>query len=421
MKRLVRLGDRNRDRLGGHGRGERGAVAMLVALLFGTGVLLGMGALTVDVGALNLERRQLQNGADAAVLALARQCANNSAACANDTNTSLSLKTLAGQNAADGLTDLNAAVPVCASPNVTTLPTCVEPAARGLTDCPRVPTLPAAAKWVEVRTQTRTNDTSRPSILPPFFAQYLAGSEYQGATVGACARAAWGPASIPESVVPIVISLCEWEANTGGTAGGTGTYYPGPLGATPGYGGTDQPPWPSAAQERVVALQKPTQPTSCPSFNGHQAPGGFSWIKDPTTNKSGCDVHVGAATWVQTDTGNDTACNLDKYWKGIIYLPIFDCMVDSGSAPTGEPTASTNCQTGNGSNLWYHIVGFAAFYLSGFNLSGDSQKSPVTLNYPCEGGSRCLSGWFTKALVQANEINGSTTQDLGLRTVIAAG
>ena len=41
---------------------DRGAVAVLVAILFGFGVMLGAGALTVDVGNINADRRQLQNG-----------------------------------------------------------------------------------------------------------------------------------------------------------------------------------------------------------------------------------------------------------------------------------------------------------------------------------------------------------------------
>jgi len=62
-------------------RGERGAIATIVAMLFGLGVLLGAGALTVDVGNINAERRQLQNGADAAALSAARDCAGG--ACPN--------------------------------------------------------------------------------------------------------------------------------------------------------------------------------------------------------------------------------------------------------------------------------------------------------------------------------------------------
>jgi len=53
-------------------RTETGAVAMIVALLAGTGVLLGAAAISVDVGSLYAQRRVVQNGADAAAFSLAR-------------------------------------------------------------------------------------------------------------------------------------------------------------------------------------------------------------------------------------------------------------------------------------------------------------------------------------------------------------
>ena len=52
---------------------ERGAVAVLTAVVVGA-VLLAILALSVDVGGMTLERRQLQNAADATALALAQDC-----------------------------------------------------------------------------------------------------------------------------------------------------------------------------------------------------------------------------------------------------------------------------------------------------------------------------------------------------------
>ena len=52
---------------------ETGAVAVMTALLMV--VLLGMTAIVVDIGMLYAERAQLQNGADAAALAIAQDCA----------------------------------------------------------------------------------------------------------------------------------------------------------------------------------------------------------------------------------------------------------------------------------------------------------------------------------------------------------
>ncbi|MFH5878250.1 pilus assembly protein TadG-related protein [Arthrobacter sp. NA-172] len=57
------------------GSGEHGAVAVLIALLMV--VLLVFAALAIDVGSMYAEKAQLQNGADAAVLAIAQDCAKN--------------------------------------------------------------------------------------------------------------------------------------------------------------------------------------------------------------------------------------------------------------------------------------------------------------------------------------------------------
>lgn len=84
MRRL-RDSAQNKDR-------ERGAAGVIVALMIL--VLIGAGAMAVDVGQIYEERAQLQNGADAAALAVANSCAK--AAC----NTSLA-GALANANAND--------------------------------------------------------------------------------------------------------------------------------------------------------------------------------------------------------------------------------------------------------------------------------------------------------------------------------
>ena len=74
VMRLARAVRGNVDRqLSSNGRsGESGAVASIIAIFFGTGVLLGLGALVVDTGSLLYERRQLQTGADATALGVAQ-------------------------------------------------------------------------------------------------------------------------------------------------------------------------------------------------------------------------------------------------------------------------------------------------------------------------------------------------------------
>jgi uncharacterized membrane protein len=55
-------------------RDERGAVGTIVGVLLAMGVVFGFLAISVDVGSLLWERRQLQNAADAAALSLATEC-----------------------------------------------------------------------------------------------------------------------------------------------------------------------------------------------------------------------------------------------------------------------------------------------------------------------------------------------------------
>ncbi|WP_427016405.1 TadE/TadG family type IV pilus assembly protein [Pseudarthrobacter sp. P1] len=79
---------------------ERGAAAVIVAILMVA--LLGFGAISVDIGMMYAERGQLQNGADAAALAVANNCAKGS--CGDYQATA---GALANSNANDGAAKTN--------------------------------------------------------------------------------------------------------------------------------------------------------------------------------------------------------------------------------------------------------------------------------------------------------------------------
>lgn len=79
-------------------RAERGATATVVA--FALIPLLGAGAIAVDVGALYAERAQLQNGVDAAALAIAAACAKDEADCATPSTQKPTAQTYVAANAA---------------------------------------------------------------------------------------------------------------------------------------------------------------------------------------------------------------------------------------------------------------------------------------------------------------------------------
>src|ERR1035438_6105259 len=143
------------------GRDERGAIGVLVAVLLGAGVLTGMGALVVDVGQLYQERAELQNGADAAALAVAKSCATGTCA-----------PTLSAQYAnehASALTGHTAASVVCGSGTLGICPTFTG----ALDDCPVGPPS-GVAGYVDVRTSTKLSGGS--TLLPPVFAKTLLGN-----------------------------------------------------------------------------------------------------------------------------------------------------------------------------------------------------------------------------------------------------
>ena len=150
---------------------EKGVVVVFMAAA--VVVLVGMAALVIDVGAICDEKRQLQNGADAAALAVAQSCAlGPCGAPGAPTAPSVALaRDLAGANAQDGKSAAVVSYP--------------------------------SANQVEVITST---DGGSGAILPYNFGQVLTGQD--GTTVRAKATAAWGPAG-RATVVRLAISECD--------------------------------------------------------------------------------------------------------------------------------------------------------------------------------------------------------------------
>jgi Flp pilus assembly protein TadG len=88
-------------------RRDDGIVLILVAGLLV--VLLGMAGLAVDLGALYSERRQLRNGADAAALAIAEDCARHPGSCT--TAAEATAQWYANANSDDGASQVQVAFP----------------------------------------------------------------------------------------------------------------------------------------------------------------------------------------------------------------------------------------------------------------------------------------------------------------------
>jgi Flp pilus assembly protein TadG len=375
VSRLSRDGRRLRDRWAPPPRDDRGGVTAVVAVVLAGGVLLGLGAIVVDVGRLYAEREQLQSGADAAAWALAEQCVRTPAGC---TDRSPATARYATANAADGAATVAV---VCGRGGA--LPTCPPPPAN-LTAC--LGTAPATGPYAEVRTATRLPDGT--TVLPPTFAGAFGPAPHDGTRVGACARAAWGP---PRSMsgLAVTFSTCEWRQLT---ADGT------TLWAAPDAGS------PPASAQRVVYL-KDTRPEACPAGpSGWDAPGGFGWLDAPAGT---CRTTVAVDGGYGGNTGNSAsgpcqaALSDARANRRVLFLPIYDGV------------------TGQGAGTRYHLAGFAAFVLTGYRLSGFSAASSLTGRLPCGGSARCLSGYFIRALAASvGQIGGP---DLGVSIVQLVG
>lgn len=394
---------------------ERGATSVIVVVLL-VPVLMGAAALSVDIGQLMWERRQVQNGADATVTKVAAACAETPTTC--QTSPSAALNTLAGQNANDGKTDVGSICGNSAAKALSPALALCGTSTGAVIDCPTVPNALAALPYIEVRTKTRTAQNTT-GILSKFSS--VVGGSARLTTVGACSRAVWGPTNPSSAVIfPVLMSYCDWKNQTGYTGVPGSAVYPSSpdytVNAQYGYQAASANPWPGFEQK----IYTKDNPTTCPTWNGHSAPGGFYSI-----SAGGCTSNSVIGDWVQGTTGNSSPCSMvapdGSTIKGkVVYVPVFDCKY---SGPT-TITASTDCNTGTGSNTYYHIAGYAAFYISGWWFSSDKAKSAWNNLYPCGNPDRCVSGWFLKDLVPAGQITPTVpggVPNFGLTTVQQAG
>jgi Flp pilus assembly protein TadG len=150
--------------------GEDGVAGVLVVLMML--VLVGVGAVAVDVGQIYSERAQLQNAADSGALAVADSCAK--ATC----DPSLA-GPLANQNAMDGKSTV------------------------GSVDTTSV------AGQVTVTTQTQNGADNGPS-LSKLFASALGAPPV---TVGATATAGWGYPGSGPATLPITFAPCQFDVD----------------------------------------------------------------------------------------------------------------------------------------------------------------------------------------------------------------
>jgi hypothetical protein len=323
--------------------GERGAVAIIVAVLLVA--LVGSAALVVDVGALYQEKRELQNGADAGALAVARDCALGDC---GDANTTADI--YADDNAADDASNLE---DLCGD-------------GPGLAACADPPTVPEGAHYVQVRTQTE--DSNGGDEVKFNFAPVL--GSWVGGTVHAKAVAGWGAPSGLTGALPITFSLCEWQAYTDL------------------HGFADAPPYdggyPDASYEATIYFHDTTGANPCPAGPaGQDLAGGFGWLDVDEE----CRATTSIENWFDDKTGRPPPNECEVEYLAslvgtVVFIPIFD---------------ETNGLTGT--NGEYHITGYAAFYLTGYSILGQyKEASLLSGQFPCGGQASCISGFFVQGL-----------------------
>lgn len=300
---------------------DDGAVAVVVAVLMVVGMLFA--AIVIDVGAVYSERRQLQNGADAAALALARECAlapADTTCVATPERIATALHYL-NANANDGTANL-AGIDI-------------EQFAGGRSTS-------SAGSIFAVTVEGATRQTDGGDAVPHTFASFVG---VDGATLDAKATAAWGAPSAADIILPIAFHECVFNMS---------------------------------GESQLIRYDQAGE-TECDPAQP-ELPGAFAWL---ATDGSTCGAYIDS-TAAQTpgQPGNsfpgECADELPGLQNQVILLPIYD---NAG---------------GEGSSVWYKIKAFAAFRLTGYKFSGNSDLSwnNTTGSPDCHGNCRGVIGHF---------------------------
>ncbi len=348
---------------------DRGNISVLVA--FFVLAVCGVGALMVDSATILIEGRQLQNGAENTALETAATCAAGSCV----------IPTAANAGPANGSAgDLMANAALCGT--ATGLSPCPPGQGDGDRDDDGTPERrrfncrplgATTAPYVQVHASTRDGDAGvEANKLQSFFVNALDSfvadtAEYNGTTVRACARAAFGTPADLKPELPLSFSTCEvnhWVAKSGGLVA---------------------PPYEAVDEATLYAHSNGDKgPSECPKRAGsnQDGPGGFGWLKT-----------VDGTCSVETTLGNGTEKEGEAIPKGctaksfsdmhltIVNIPIFKQVIDGT----------------------YLLNGFQPFFLTGYRLSGQKEfhaVSPYLGSVPCNQPASkdiCITGFFVDA------------------------
>jgi Flp pilus assembly protein TadG len=368
MRRLVRI---PRPVASGSARGnDRGAVALLVALLLGAGALTGLLGLVVDGGRLYAERRVVQNGADAAALAVAQNCALERPECASQASGQAVAGTFANLNASDdgrtSVTELCGSAPLVPCPSIGSTPK--------WSDCQTDVT----GNYARVR--TRSEDAAGSAFFLPIFAGVLSGSSDE-LTVGACSQVKWGGAKSAPIQFPFLLPACAPLLEEG---------------------------------LKVIEDFDPNDPSTSCTVNGityNPVTKGFAFGTLPGANTN-------CATTVTVDVGDVIAVETSLTQVcGTKIDTVLDPIIAAGN-PIVLPVVGAHTRTGQG-NYDFTILSFKSFTLTGYKLKNITGGTPPPGGWSqtvCGQGAQrsCLYG-SVGADVVVGDVGGP--DDFGVRAV----
>jgi hypothetical protein len=305
-------------------------------------VLLGMGALVVDVGALYQERREVQNGADAAALAVAKGCALDDCQDAYGT-----ADHYADENANDDASN----VPLVCGDDPDLAP-CSDPP----------PGTEGASGWVRVDTSTHhpdnaANDTQVDLVLAP-----VLDAANVGETITASAVAAWAPLGSARTI-PLTFSTCEFTA----------------------FGGSLDPLSVPSGRDYIFLRDTPLADT-CPLGLSGALTRGFGWL-----DVNDCASQITARRSFADRPGSSVppGCNPGDWQNREVVIPMFD-------GTTGV----------FGTDAEYHVAGFAGFRILGYRFDRFNRwnipRCPGTLSRRVA----CIYGEFTRITATDGEFGG---------------
>ena len=354
---------------------DRGAVALLVALLLGAGVLTGLLGLVVDGGRMFAERRVVQNGADAAALAVAQNCALQRPECLSQASSRAVAATFANLNASDdgrtSVTELCGSSPLGGCPSLGTTPK--------WSDCQ------TAVTGNYARVRTRSEDASGSAFFLPIFAGVLGGGTGSQLSVGACSQVRWGGATSAPIQFPFLLPACSPLLDQGA---------------------------------KVIEDFDPNDPDESCTVGGvtyNPVTKGFAFGALPGADPdclTTVDIKVGSVISVETSLTQVCGTKINTVVDTLLGIN------GQPATPITLPVVGAHSQTGQG-QYDFTVLGFKSFILTGYklkNVTGGTAPPGGWAATACGSSAKrsCLYGSVGTDVV-TGDVGG--TGDFGVRAV----